>query len=456
MITDPTRQLMAAVHFKYMYFKEFFKNREKMKKHFALPIEFGLDLDAIYNEFKVSAKREMVARFIQFFLPILAFVGLAMLDSYQTATQGGWLLFLSILSAALIEFVLQRKRKSYVRKNLLDSNTEENINLRQEDTSQKEIQNIVVHKDFSPFVGFGSVVSGWSFVVDLNKPDHEHDVLPLDVEDLYSEVTDHIVSLRIPLLQVDDFLFVHGQDVRQVETLFPNLFSPPVTRVEKNVFTQYSGLDTSIVRHYRMFQTFRWDGHLILSSFLRLTRVGDQLFVEFKSFLLPPVADEFCVANSLTKFEKPKELRTDIFRSILLGAFKAMHVFLSILGTIQEVISEAFYDPESRLRKTIKSESGFNFGAGNSLREKISTKNYDRYFQQTDKDMFYKILQARTLDGIANSLEKRGISTEEFKDQGLHVLNQGVIISGGKTNVENMAVGSGAKNWIGKFGGKTK
>lgn len=450
MATSLTQLIKASVHFEYDFFKRYFENLEKTEKHYAPPIEFGINIDEIYKELNIVSKREFFGKSVQFILPIIAIIGLSMLGSYRTNSQGFVLLFGSVFFAVISEFIIQRSRILYVRENLLNNTGEEETLLHNDNIPHNNKHNVIVHKHFSPFAGFGNVVSGWSFVVDLSKADQGKEVSVLNITDLYDEVTEHISNLCIPSLLNDDFLFVHGQDVRKIDGFLSDLSSPPIANAGEHIFQRYRGIDSQTVRHYKLFQVSRWNGNLILSSLLRFTKVGNQLFVEFQSCLLPPVEEKFCVAESLTNEKKRNEVRSEILRSILMGPLNSAIVLLTIFGELLVGLAKIFSDSDAKIMKQIRSEGNFNFGAEKSLREEISTDEYDRYFQLTDKDMFHKILQAGVLDGTATALEKRGISTKEFKDQESHVLNQGVIISGGETKIENMAVGTGSKNWIGR------
>lgn len=59
--------------------------------------------------------------------------------------------------------------------------------------------------------------------------------------------------------------------------------------------------------------------------------------------------------------------------------------------------------------------------------------------------MHKKIIQQQTLDVIVAFLDDHVIDTSEIKARGTHILNNGVIVSGGVINAEGLAVGEGAK-----------
>lgn len=109
-----------------------------------------------------------------------------------------------------------------------------------------------------------------------------------------------------------------------------------------------------------------------------------------------------------------------------------------IFGYLQEAI---FGEEEKKFKKE---NERYNYGYGQSLREIWAQSSYNRYFQKLDKDMYLKLVQQKLIDGITDSLESRGISTEMIKERSTQILNSGVIVTGGNIQAENFAVGKGA------------
>ena len=70
------------------------------------------------------------------------------------------------------------------------------------------------------------------------------------------------------------------------------------------------------------------------------------------------------------------------------------------------------------------------------------------YFQKLDKEMHHKILQQQMLDSLVDFLDEHGVDTSEIKERTVHILNNGVIVSGGSINAQGMAVGEGAQTKV--------
>jgi hypothetical protein len=97
------------------------------------------------------------------------------------------------------------------------------------------------------------------------------------------------------------------------------------------------------------------------------------------------------------------------------------------------------------VRRLIRSDPSFDFGATTSIRELAQSEGYRRYFQQLDRDMAGKIVERQILDSIVRFLDGRNVDTSELEDREAAILNNGVIVSGGTLNAESLAVGSKAR-----------
>jgi len=66
------------------------------------------------------------------------------------------------------------------------------------------------------------------------------------------------------------------------------------------------------------------------------------------------------------------------------------------------------------------------------------------YFQKLDNEMNIKVVQQQVIDALVEFLDKHSIDTSEIKQRGMHILNNGVIVSGGTMSAESISVGKGA------------
>jgi cell division ATPase FtsA len=96
-------------------------------------------------------------------------------------------------------------------------------------------------------------------------------------------------------------------------------------------------------------------------------------------------------------------------------------------------------------RRHIRTRPLFDYGAVTSIRQQGMSREYRRYFQKLDREMYSKIVEKRILDSIIEFLDGRNIDTSDLKDRQTTILNNGVILSGGSIQAESFAVGTGAR-----------
>jgi hypothetical protein len=157
---------------------------------------------------------------------------------------------------------------------------------------------------------------------------------------------------------------------------------------------------------------------------------------------LAPLAPKFSRHEGLTRRGNAEGIRNDLASSV---AFATV-AWLPILLRLQRFIARKFEFStcETRSRKAILQAGSYNFGWPMSYRETWSSDNYERYFQQVDNDLYTKMLKEALLDGLIESLEKRNICTAGLAEATTRIFNDGIILTGGSVQAENLAVGSKA------------
>jgi hypothetical protein len=70
--------------------------------------------------------------------------------------------------------------------------------------------------------------------------------------------------------------------------------------------------------------------------------------------------------------------------------------------------------------------------------------------------MYLKILEHKILDTIVDFLDSRDVDTSDIKERRTTILNNGVIMSGGSIQAQNVAVGRGAKGIVSRFAQMTQ
>ena len=424
---ETTRLLCAAAHLHhnsiYEPLRDRFEDPDQLK---AETPEYFVDIEAVLAEALIAHRREILRRCL---VATIATLGLLTIIAERLE-----LVTLVVGALWLIEFLFDLQRQWYVRARFLRTGASSEA-AHVVDTGS--MQNVVISGGFSPFVGSGYDIVGWSFVVDLTKPSGEEPPRSLTPTELYDEVTASVSELQIPNLVVSDKLFVHGEELRMDNVILLNVLAKPQVIIPEDHVRQAVGVGLNRARHYRVLQIPAWGGELVLSLFLRFTAVGKGLFVEARFFLLLPLRAEFHTVDNLTQKIKLRQ-----FMGILtVSAFKAPFMWIEALLAGLNAVNRFSEGLRNEQRKLAEDNERFNYGWVRSLREEWSGALYERYFQLLDKDMYSKILQSRIIDAIEVALETRGISTETIKDRGTTILNQGLIVSGGKVEAQSVAVG---------------
>ena len=93
------------------------------------------------------------------------------------------------------------------------------------------------------------------------------------------------------------------------------------------------------------------------------------------------------------------------------------------------------------MEKQVIRSNNYDYGSTTSIRESVAQTKYLQHFQYLDKEMHYKTIEKRILNGLSDFLESKGIDTSDFKDRETSIINSGVIVTGGSVSGENIAVG---------------
>jgi hypothetical protein len=96
---------------------------------------------------------------------------------------------------------------------------------------------------------------------------------------------------------------------------------------------------------------------------------------------------------------------------------------------------------EHSIRRRIEDDPGYNYGAMTSIRELAQSKRYRKYFQQLDRSLNANLMDRQVLDTIMTFLDAHDIDISQFEEQRTTILNQGILMSGGKLSAGSIAIG---------------
>jgi hypothetical protein len=312
---------------------------------------------------------------------------------------------------------------------------------------ENERGNVTVYSGFSPFVGCGLDQGGWSFALNAGKGRRDlHETLepiPFEVEQLHDEVVSALRALGLRQVRIEDRLYVNGQDIRDDRRFLPDPFARPGAWADAETLDQFLHTPTQRVRHYTCIQVVDWQGELVLSIFFRCTKAGGNLFVEASYFLLPPLREEYHKIDNLRATpdlaggaELALKAAVGTIPVLVMAPFHVLAHLTSGLTRWQERRS---------MRRTIRANPSFDYGATTSIRQSGMSTSYRRYFQRLDREMYVKTLEQRLLDAIIQFLDEHNVDVSDLVERQTTILNNGVMLSGGSIQAESLAVGTGAR-----------
>jgi FHA domain-containing protein len=307
--------------------------------------------------------------------------------------------------------------------------------------------NVVVFSGFTPFVGSGYEDENWSFAIDIEKgakdPATGRRKTPksFSAGDLYTALAANLATIGLPNLRVEERLLVNGVDVRQIPALLPNRHAAPIGFAAPEVLHAVRDRNRGVARTYLCVEVTGWRGQLVVTIFVRVVRLQGSLYLEWTSYVLPPLRDEYYDVDRIS----PR-----------LGAAIAYAIGHGLVYALPALVSSPFmvlhrldrwldaWRSRSRQRDQILADRNFDYGARSSIREEAAGATYKRYFLSLDSEMYTKVVQVRLLKHIFDFLELHDLDTSDFAAQQTIINNsQSYNVSGNLGS--GVAVGPGAQ-----------
>lgn len=447
-ISDTTRYLCAAVHLDSKLATRLVEDVLD-EQHRALGPSSGVDVATVLRHALSARRRHLLRDGVLVVISLVVVLG-------ALSTGSAWLFFL--LGVLLIWVVVGLE--IYVARYLVLAQTLQRRSFRSEKapaprdaTTERRLAqlgraddgNVTVYSGFSPFVGGGLARDGWSFAVDVSRPKDEGSrPTAFSITELHGHVRRALDGIDLDGLEVQDRLFVNGQDIRDDSRFLPSPTARPVTAVPDDVVRECLEHPDNLVRHYLWVRMSGWRGELVLNLYLRLALVSQHLFVEASYALLVPLQEECYEVDRLSPEPSPSQLVRLVGRALRTCPQQALIAYPNLAHAVLRPIS--LMRRSSADRRAIASDLAFDYGATTTVRQAAAGTLYRRYFQRLDVDMYNKIAEKRVFSAITDFLDEHGIDTGELVQRQTMILNNGVMLSGGSSvNSGSLAVGEGAK-----------
>lgn len=427
-----TKLLMSAAHLYYADLYYYFKEREEHPYKAPAP-EYGIDPEKIEQELKASGKINLIKNGLLVFFIITSIILFFVTSLSFTST-----LILMLLLNGFTEFwrlIVAKKRVRAIMET-------DDFSCNYDDDSSK---NVIISGGYSPFIGAGNDMESWSFTVDLNKPENDHEpVQKVDPLELYNAIERDLKDLNLEDMTFKDELFINGKDVNMLERLLPQgRFQKPVETLDQEYILNKINQNEPKERYYKTVRIPLWDGQIYLSVYYRFLVLENTLFTEAKFFMLPPLKKKYLNISNIPTVSSISDNIRDLLKSILFG--------IRSLGNITFRFNSVFplveYNKGVQLqmwKKEVETNRLYNYGWQNSLREACAEEGYERYFQSVDQDLTFKILTNEFLKTQRDFLTRHNVSTDRFNQTTTKIINHGVMVSGGQVQVGTLAAGIGA------------
>ncbi|MFI6865917.1 hypothetical protein [Nocardia sp. NPDC050406] len=314
---------------------------------------------------------------------------------------------------------------------------------------------IVVYRGLDPFVGGGAWVNSWSKAFELHAAENGAAVPTFRPAELQDYITTELLGLRrtptlapgwrFSNLQVSHWaLLAAGQLLHYngARTFLNQLNEGVNPRMTDRDWASLMDSSPEWLRYYRCYRVEGWERQLVVSGYLHVGCEERTLYLEWNSYVLPPVAPEYRTVDSPSRLPVLRAL-WDALRDL---------VFLPVTVPARVVdLVRALWERSGvgRGRWHSPAQAGHVFGADLSVRELGADDDLPSFFERTDADRFLKIIERRVFEAVRAFLAERGISTAEF-DAMVREINQHTVFNhcdviagniGGKGNVASVHAG---------------
>jgi hypothetical protein len=321
-----------------------------------------------------------------------------------------------------------------------------------EQMAQSESGNVTIYDGFTPFIGHGPIISTWSFALPTLRHDADQStdgqkVVLLDIVELVAYVRDRLRTIalepnELPGLILTERVFVSGEGLTAHEELLPRRDQAPQQHLPDDALARLAAQPHGSARHYLCAQVPSWGGEVVASTFLHFSTDGRLLYLQCDRTILGPLWQQYHDVDRLTPMLTAAALGRLLARaaSALPGAVPRAPVHV-----VRDLNFRWRWERRRTVERTIAAQDlGYNYGARFSVREEAADANYHNYFQKTDAAKHLKLIERHVLAALLDFLDEHDVDTTEFRNRQMTILNQGIIQTGGISNVGNQAVGSEA------------
>jgi hypothetical protein len=335
------------------------------------------------------------------------------------------------------------------------------------DQDKSEKQNIIVFGSYFPFIGSGIRIKSWNFVAPKSQNDMNHNKTQddLSIADLYEAISTDIENKELPIT-AEFMLYADGNEMDKNKFLLDKNSKPLIYHENVDKFTKSKIENTfndDIFKDYRVYFLFRYHDKArstLLSTFLRFSKAGKDLFAECSSYILTPINEDIYNIDKL-----PRNYFHTIKLVLITLAVVAIYIsgsflpsFLPLLLLLITCFPLAYFlyfriKDYKNVIDRIKGNEHHKYGILKTFRESIASPNYKSYFSAQDALMLQGSVEKSIVTSTAALLDKKGYDTSFVDKQIIPFVNNGIMQYGGTISDSNVV--SGDRNIITQLTGAT-
>ena len=264
--------------------------------------------------------------------------------------------------------------------------------------------NATFYSGFSPFIGYGTITSSWSFVVNVTSPRRSSRAgrpRPFTVTQLYDHVASGLDQIDLPGMEFHIRLFVNGRDIRDDDRFLRDPDGPPVSSVHPGLLDSLMTNPEERARPYLTISVAGWHGDLVTTTFIRFLLSESDLFVEAARTAVPPLRYAFKTVDTMEMAPADGE-----FPALLKSSF--LRTLPLLLHSGPAVIHE-MRRGSRRLQKKRQLNRMPDYGALVSVREAAADSKWQRYFQVFDNARYVKTVEQRVFHSLVEFLDAHDV-----------------------------------------------
>jgi hypothetical protein len=318
---------------------------------------------------------------------------------------------------------------------------------------EAEQGNVTVFSGYRAFIGFGSAESSWSLALPVRPPRElisgrpKGDVLPFTAAELTESVRARVEALAdrpgvgTPLTGISVRTRVFADGSALDERLLPEPLSTPFTVVDDSQVAEIASRPEDALRCYLIVEVPSWGGLVVSSIFLRFSTNGHMLFTECERTVTRPIGSNLRLEEQTSPAVDDLDVVGQVLAAILPSAWMMVAAPFGLLGWALD--RQRFRTMWEQEHDRAVDERNFDYGSTFSVREAASAVGFYSQFQLRDTEKHLRLVERHVLEAVIDFLEAHEVDTSELRDRQNAILNEGVIQTGGTSNVGALAVGRG-------------